>query len=170
MKKYLFILCCIGLWSGCGAPKHLLRPRQLKDHTKGLLIEITIKKQSEKMKGELIAISPDHLTFLLLKTKSVTNIPQKNIENLEVVVSLSSNSPNVISLVAIILNLTPLSHGIYMSISIPVNLIGGSMVANNASKASYRIKYPEQVSWEELAKFARFPQGIPKGIDPLTIM
>ena len=34
-----------------------------------------------------------------------------------------------------------------------------------AFKGAYRIKYSDNISWNGISKFARFPQGIPESID-----
>jgi hypothetical protein len=39
----------------------------------------------------------------------------------------------------------------------------------DAAKGVYRVNYPKNVNWEDMSKFARFPQGIPDAVDVKSI-
>jgi hypothetical protein len=65
-------------------------------------------------------------------------------------------------------SVSALSHGFFLVLSIPVWLISTGVVSSIESR-SVILHYPED-SWAELAKWARFPQGMPEGIDERALI
>jgi hypothetical protein len=63
--------------------------------------------------------------------------------------------------------LSSLSHGLGAAISIPLWIIMGSAMAGSHSRTPLE-NYPD-LSWFELRKYARFPQGPPPGIHQLDL-
>lgn len=59
--------------------------------------------------------------------------------------------------------LTTITHGFFLFISAPVWIITSSVVAG-AETRHVILSYPE-VGWSEIVKWARFPQGLPPGVD-----
>jgi hypothetical protein len=63
--------------------------------------------------------------------------------------------------------LSSASHGYYGLISAPIWLLCGLLNTAAESKSGFLL-FPGS-SWREMAKFARFPQGIPKDLDLQTL-
>jgi hypothetical protein len=61
-------------------------------------------------------------------------------------------------------SLATLSNGFFLAFTFPMWLVTGIPVATGEANRHNYIDYPA-AGWDELNKFARFPQGIPKGID-----
>jgi hypothetical protein len=126
---------------------------------------INVKRISGPMiKGELIAIDSSQM-FVLIdtgKTDEITRyieiIPVKEIESFRVIYAKP-----VISWVTIpVFTASTASHGFYFVISAPINLLVTSLASSGAMAFEYN---NQQISYEDLKMFARFPQGIPSGID-----
>ena len=58
---------------------------------------------------------------------------------------------------------TTISNGVFLLLTAPAWLITGLVAAGNESHAPLRDVPP--LAWAELAAYARFPQGLPPGID-----
>lgn len=63
--------------------------------------------------------------------------------------------------------LTTPSHGWFLMLSFPLWIISGSIATIAHSYAPIE-KFPAD-SWEDLRKYARFPQGLPEGLDRRTM-
>jgi hypothetical protein len=63
--------------------------------------------------------------------------------------------------------ISTISHGVALVLSAPVWIIGGSVATSKANHAPL-ITYPSR-PWSDLARYARFPQGLPIGLDPATL-
>lgn len=63
--------------------------------------------------------------------------------------------------------LTSLSHGLGAAVSVPLWVIMGSAMAGSHSRTPLE-NYPH-LPWDELKKFARFPQGPPPGLHQLDL-
>jgi len=59
--------------------------------------------------------------------------------------------------------LSTASHGIWLVVSAPLWVVTGSINGAKQSRAPERV-YP-RARWEDLRSYARFPQGLPPGID-----
>jgi hypothetical protein len=59
--------------------------------------------------------------------------------------------------------LSTISHGFFLIISAPVWIISGA-VAGGTESRHVVMEYPEH-AWGEIVKWARFPQGLPPGLD-----
>ena len=58
-----------------------------------------------------------------------------------------------------------ISHGFFLIISAPVWLVTGiPTTILESSRDRYEAEYPDEIYWNEVKKFARFPQGV-DGID-----
>ena len=57
--------------------------------------------------------------------------------------------------------LSTLSHGYYAGLSLPIWLLAGIPIAAGESRRDrYEAEYPTDLYWNDVKKFARFPQGI----------
>ncbi|MBV6440743.1 MAG: hypothetical protein DYG98_14995 [Haliscomenobacteraceae bacterium CHB4] len=166
MKKYSIVIGMALFSFACSAPEYLPRPQKLAYHVKGFYIEET-KDGESNMLGEIIEVNTNEIKVLpVTKVGGIRTIPKSSIPNADIVISLTSNNPEGIATWAGLINLAPLGHGYFFIFSVPVNLAATIPVANNATKSTYRVRYPQDISWDEMKKFARFPQGIPENVKP----
>lgn len=61
--------------------------------------------------------------------------------------------------------ITSIGHGFWGVITLPINISTAASMNSSSNSSAYRMKYPDNISWNEMSKFARFPQGIPENID-----
>jgi len=64
--------------------------------------------------------------------------------------------------------LSTISHGFVLIISFPIWMIATAVTAGAESR-HIRIEYPDR-SWAAFGKWARFPQGMPMGMDPRALV
>lgn len=162
MKKLIFFIVTMICFSACKSPKYLATPENFKYETKGLILSYEVSKDST-MLAEIIEVGKNTITLLPVNSPSpkLIEVKKNNIPEAEIIISLTSNNPKAISTWAGLLNI-PFPTPVHLLINIPI--------MNDAAKGTYRTKYPQNVSWAELYKFARFPQGIPESIDRNDIM
>jgi hypothetical protein len=59
-----------------------------------------------------------------------------------------------------------ISHGYLLLVSFPVWVLGGSLAASSASRAPIVVIRPhDPEGWTHVARYARFPQGMPAALD-----
>lgn len=61
--------------------------------------------------------------------------------------------------------LSTISHGYYLIFTAPAWVLAGSIAGIIESKGGVVVINEEYFSWDKTKKFARFPQGLPDGID-----
>jgi hypothetical protein len=119
------------------------------------------KGYSPDLEGELIAVSADSV-FVLVGDSLVAR-SLKAVRRVRVV----GYDPKAGDLMNWTLagTLSTASHGIVAILSAPAWLLVGSAVTSSAAHAS-EINVPGyHRTWDDLKPFARFPQGIPPGLD-----
>lgn len=162
---FLLVLSFVVLFSACNSPKYMPKPKDFSHHVKGLHV-IVKEHDGNKVSGEIIAV--DAKFMKILPTKPIADrlffISKKNIKKATILVSTISDDPIRISTKAGLVNLTTLGHGFFMVFTVPITMAMTMKMGNEVAKSSYRIKYPKDISWNEMSKFARFPQGIPRQI------
>lgn len=114
--------------------------------------------------GELIAVDPDAVRVLELGRLRV--VPRAAIG----AARLWPWDPqaDAIAVWGVVGLLSTPSHGYFLMASAPVWLITTAMFAAFESRASI-LAYPAS-SWAQLAVWARFPQGMPPGLDPAALV
>jgi hypothetical protein len=65
-------------------------------------------------------------------------------------------------------SVSTLSNGFFLTFTFPLWLLTGIPVTTGESRRQNYLDYPE-TDWAEMGKFARFPQGMPEGINPLSL-
>lgn len=61
--------------------------------------------------------------------------------------------------------ISTLSHGFYLIITAPVWIVSGIISAASVSReGDYETDRPDLAWWKDMARFARFPQGIPESV------
>ncbi len=122
------------------------------------ILELTSESNNKPMEGELIAVQQGTLYLLLENT--LLEIP---INQINKAVLTSYDDRGIISMWATLGFFSTLSHGAFLIFSAPIWLISG-IVNSNAATTSGIHKF-ENNNLSNMKKYARFPQGIPEGLD-----
>lgn len=163
--KILIILTILEMTAGCAtktAPKvWLVEPEKAQTQAFGFwtTVEYSTDSSLKLAHGELIAINKGKL--YLLGYEGLIGIPTEKIHRVKIF--LYKSKEQTIEYWALLGTLSTISHGYSLIFSAPVWIISGIICAIGESKSGV-LEYPEH-SWEEIRKYARFPQGIPEGID-----
>jgi hypothetical protein len=152
------------LLGGCnaGLPKYLPSADQLGVNEHGSYISLSMQ-DGPGLQGELIAIDTDSIVVLEKSTQSCVVMPVSGIKRYSLYYAQPKNYAWTIPLYSLV----TISHGWFMIISFPVNLISTSIIYREGKNA-YRYRANE-ISYESLKMFARFPAGLPPGIDLASI-
>jgi len=155
---------------GCAsttAPRHWLptaEEAQQEAYGAWITVEYNTTSSDKRIaEGEFIAVNGESV-FVLTSEKLVV-IPQKQIKQGRLVTYDSKYG--VLGIWTLVGVLSTPSHGIGLIISAPVWIVLGSIITSGQSYEP--IETTPVKSWDELRKFARFPQGMPKALDPKTL-
>ena len=106
--------------------------------------------------GEFIALDEENVYVLYdslyiipknIIVNSVVDLDQKNTGSYAVWVTLGS--------------LLTISNGMYATITLPLWLLAGIPTATSESyRDLYETEYPNEIYWNDVNKFSRFPQGV----------
>ncbi|UCE41430.1 MAG: hypothetical protein JSV17_00095 [Candidatus Aminicenantes bacterium] len=167
-KTFGLIFLLGGIMIGCVAtpgPKGWLpNPKQALKDTYGawIIAEYDSAGVSSIVEGEFIAI--DSVSVYILNETGIAIIP---IVKTRQVTLATYKEGGMVRTLALLGTLSTASHGYYAGISLPIWLATG--ISNAAAESSSGIIKPLFINWKEFAKYARFPQGIPEGINFDTI-
>lgn len=111
------------------------------------------------IEGELIAVDFFGIHVLEEKSGKVLRIERSSARHYELFPARSKSYAGFIPL-SIALSV---SHGGFALLTLPMNLITSiSVAASGSTRFSYN---EEELDYDKLYMFARFPQGLPKGVD-----
>ncbi len=148
-------------FSSC-TPKYLPSSSQIDINEYGSYIEITLLKGKQAktyIDGELIAIDSSTIVLLEEKTRKCETVLVSDIKHFE----LRYAKPKRYYWTIPICAAYPLIHGFYAALTIPIHLIVTTIVTATGEAA---FKYRDEgITYENLRMFARFPQGIPPGVE-----
>lgn len=162
MKTNLISGILLFLISGCSSPKYLPVSDDIDVATHGAFIKM-IRDEKPTLTGELIAIDTATIYYISDKTKNCDSVRVKELDHFILKYAKSPQYGWTIPAGVFL----PLIHGLASSISLPVHLIVTISVTASGENA---FKYSdENLSFEKLHWYARFPQGIPRGIRPEEI-
>jgi hypothetical protein len=112
----------------------------------------------KRVEGELIEVN-DKTLIILNSNQQLTEHFTKDVKSYRVYFI----QPPDYSVPLTILNLLPLSHGIFIGLTFPVTLVNTLIIS---SSLDYTYVFTNKdVPIDELYKFARFPQGMPDDIE-----
>jgi len=139
----------------------LASPSDMQTDAYGGWLELEYDSTSQaktQLAGELIAISADSIfianeTFHAIAVSSVKSAR---------LVAYKSNAEWMGGLVFLGM-LSTISHGGFLILTAPMWIIGGSS-ASGVRSFEPIVDYPKQ-EWSRFVPFARYPQGLPAGID-----
>jgi hypothetical protein len=130
-------------------------------HRYGGWVELTYQQGQEKRRteGELIAVSADSVWVLAGNQGLV--IPTETVKRGKLT-AYAAQTGNLTTWAALG-TVATISNGLALVFTAPMWLIGGSLAVAGESRAPQRWSPP--LTWVELAPYARFPQGMPDGIE-----
>jgi hypothetical protein len=143
------------------APRDWLpTPTQAQTAAYGGWIELTYDDSTERhTDGELIAVSAESVWVLSGSQGLVIPTTAVNKGKLTAYAAQKGGLTTWTALGT----LATISNGLALVFTAPMWLIGGPLAVGAESRAPER-KHPP-LKWEELTPFARFPQGMPTGLD-----
>ena len=153
---------------GCAhnsAPKGWLpRPVEAQAAAYGGWIELSYNQATgQRADGELIAVSAD--SVWLFGQDQALVIPITAVKRGKLTAYAAEKGRLV--LWTLVGTLSTISNGWFLIFSAPMWIVGGSLAVGGESRAPERKS--QRLSWEELAPYARFPQGMPVGMDLSTL-
>lgn len=165
-RSYIIVSLClfIVLMTGCAssiAPKGWLpNPQEVQSQAFGawMAIEHGSEAGTKISNGELIAVQERNVYLLTMDGPEVISIDK--VQNAKLALYKEKRR---VGLWAIIGTLSTLSHGWGLIFTAPTWIIVGIASASGESKSGL-LKYSDS-SWDEIKKYARFPQGIPRSIN-----
>lgn len=169
MKIKLSVLLIMLFFGACRSPEYLSKPIDFKYQVKGLILAAELVDREPQIFGEIIEVTSETITILPYQEHTLMTVLKTDIKRADIIIATTSDNPKRISAWAGLINLAPLGHGFFLIVSVPINLVTTIAISNDAAKGTYRMKYPKNVPWEQMYKFARFPQGIPEHIDKTQI-
>ncbi len=148
-------------------PSGYLQPAQVAQHEAyGAWIDVYFKNDRAELAGEFIALEPD--TVFVLTRGGLHAIPRATIEAARLG-TYDSEWANLVYWVTGATLLTA-SHGWYAGITAPIWIITGVISTASVSRGPIEdVRGIDTRRWQEVSKFARFPQGMPRDIDRLTL-
>ena len=115
--------------------------------------------------GELIAIQND--SVFLFSPETINIIPTDFIKQATLV--FHKNNPGSFALWSGLGTLSTISHGAFLIFSAPLWIITGITATITEANRPNKLEYPGS-SLQEINKFARFPPGIPDGLELKNLM
>ena len=154
-------LVCLGC-AGTSVPKAWLpTPREAQTTAFGGWIDLVYTEANERRRvaGELIAASADSVWILNQREGLV--IPTAAVDSAK----LFAYAPRTDDITgwAIAGTVSTISNGVFLLFTAPMWIIGGSLAGRSEIRAAQRNHPP--LDWVGIAPFARFPQGMPEGVE-----
>ena len=142
----------------------LPKPAEAQTGAYGGWIELRYNQATEqRADGELIAVSAD--SVWLLSQDQALVIPTTAVKKGKLTAYAAQTG--ALTAWAVLGTLSTISNGVVLILTAPMWIIVGPLAVASESRAPER-KSPS-LNWVELAPFARFPQGVPEGIDLSTL-
>lgn len=161
----MLALFTVGCASTTAPSKWLSPPQETQRLAYGGWISINYQndRTPSEVHGELIAVHPD--SVLVLTVNHLFAIPLNKITKAKLTAFDANTGP--LALWSVVGTLSTLSHGVGLIISAPVWIITGT-AATSAQSYIPQLSFPKK-SWTEFRPFARFPNGLPPGLERQTL-
>ncbi len=157
-------VACAGCAHNSAPEGWLPKPAEAQAGAYGGWMELSYKQTTEqRADGELIAVSAD--SVWLLGEDQALVIPTTAVKRGKLTAYAAQKGP--LALWTLLGTLSTISNGVGLIFTAPMWIIGGSLAVGSESRAPER-KSP-RLTWGELAPYARFPQGMPEGMDLSTL-
>ena len=172
-RKYILCLLLTILISvnGCVIPsapnKWLPSFEETQTQAYGGWIEVTHSSDasqaaSSSAKGELIALSVDTVYIL---AETLQAIPKTQITKARLVIY--DSEADELGVWTTVGALSTLTHGYGLVLTLPIWITSGGIASSIQSRKPV-IDYPKSI-WDDFKPYARFPQGLPEGLDPTQL-
>lgn len=167
--KFLLSFIIAVVLSSCKYPEYLASVENIDVNPHGAMIIAYINNSIRQVRGELIACDREKLIVL------TDSIHAKN-EGREIVklswhevrkFRLQFAKPKNYVWSMPVYTLATVSHGFFAVFTAPANL-AATITVNNSGIQAFSYDKGE-ISIEDISMFARYPQGIPPGIDTVSI-
>ena len=160
--KFILTLLAAVIVGGCAYPSYLPTSGEIDVNEYGSYIDISSSKKTN-IKGELISIDSNNIIVLLENAQKCRVVSISEVEQF----TLRYAPPPNYSWSMPLYSLFSITHGRYLLATLPVNLIVTIWVTASGSSA---FTYSRQdMTYEKLKMFARFPQGIPLNVSIASI-
>jgi len=161
-KAWGAILCLI--LGGCArpdVPEGLSEPSEVLRDSFGA--RVLVRLDSSTTRGELLAVELD--TLFLIHGDFFRALGKKDAREVKVFLQEYPLSTGAVTSITLLGTLSTISNGFGLIITAPLWLITGVVtgVATSTDANNGDYMYPEE-PWLGLAKFARFPQGLPRNV------
>lgn len=158
MKTKIIYLAVISLLlTGCAVTQQAPMPDDIGIYERGSFIKV-IMLSASKIDGELIAVSDTTVIVLDSVSQKVVTLPINSIYDFSLYYAKNENYGYLVPYYS----LATCTHGFFLIFTLPINLITSIVTATNA-RAAYRYT-KDEISYNDLKMFARYPQGIPPHI------
>lgn len=124
-------------------------------------LSLTAEKDMAKYQGELICIARDSI-YLLTPSGDLVQVAEKDVSSSRLI--FYNTETEKYAGWTTIGALTTVSHGYYLIFSFPTWLIVGTTNTSAELRRENYLDCPPYTS-KQLRKYARFPQGLPVGLD-----
>lgn len=114
----------------------------------------------QTVEGEFIAVNND--TVYVMAGDKMDSFKTVDIRVARII--LFSNDATGFGVWTALTSLGTISNGGFLIFTLPMTLVTGILTTVGESKRVNFFEYPTH-DWEELSKYARFPQGIPPGVN-----
>jgi hypothetical protein len=158
-------LCLIIAWMGScaaapGPEGWLPSPKEALSDAFGawMIVEYSSESGIKTAEGEFIAVEKN--TVYLLTGISLEEIPILKVQH---VTFATYKETRIVGAWTFLGFLSTISHGYFAAASAPIWLFTG--IYNASAESTGGITDSDFVVWDEIRKYARFPQGIPQGVD-----
>ena len=118
-------------------------------------ITLSIIGDKGSIEGELIAV--DTGSVFVMSSDKIQIFPKSDISTARII--LYKNESNNFLAWTIIGSLATISNGGFLVFTLPITLVTGIATISGEKKRINFYDYPG-ISWDEVSKYARFPQGI----------
>jgi hypothetical protein len=123
-----------------------------------LVVEHGLESSGSTSEGEFIAV--DEIRVWLLSQDGLRSIPIVDVTGLTLAVYMDKRAAGIWTFLG---SLSTASHGYALVVSLPIWLAAG--LYNTGAESSGGISIYKKVDWEAIRRYARFPQGMPEGLD-----
>ncbi len=152
----------------CSSISYLPKPKDYPLYINGMYFEGVEEKERKLIKfaGEIISVEKDSIISLVVSGKEprkIFTVRKNKIRKGKVRIAKTSDDPEKFLLFGINI-LLPFTHGLYGAFTIPTMIPTTIGTISGAYRASFYIEYPKDIQWNEISKFARFPQGLPENV------
>ena len=162
----LLAACCLVGCAGSSAPRGWLPTAveaQREAHGGWASLQVRGESRRAVHEGELLAIQAD--SVFILEREACIGLPTAKVVDATVMGYDSNKGP--LARWTLMGTLTTPSHGYFLILSAPVWIITGSILTGMQSRVSQAAL--TSANWERARAYARFPQGLPPGLDRASL-